>query len=264
MSQVEFDENLARYLERLYSSRDAIRRRAIVRAALGAAPGEHILDVGCGPGFYAPELLEEVGPDGHVVGVDSSPQMLAVATERCAGRDHAEFRQGEATALPVDDAAFDGAVCVQVLEYVADATAALAEIRRALKPGGRIVAWDVDWSTVSWHSSDPDRMRRVLEAWDSHLVHPALPRTLGARLRAAGFDDVGFEGHVFATGELSPETYGGGMTEGIRTYISGQPGLVPADELDAWAADLQQLDHAGEFFFSVTQFCFTATRPRGD
>ena len=64
--------------------------------------------------------------------------------------------------------------------------------------------WDVDWATVSWHSGDPARMRRVLNAWDRHLAHPSLPRTMPTLLRAAGFDEVRLEGHVFATSDLSP------------------------------------------------------------
>ena len=66
------------------------------------------------------ELLEEVGPGGSVVGVDNSPQMLALAARRCEGHDNAEFHEADATALPVEDASVDGALCVQVLEYVPD------------------------------------------------------------------------------------------------------------------------------------------------
>ena len=148
MSQVEFDEKVARSLERLYNASDVLRRRSIVRAAVGTAPGDAILDVGCGPGFYVAELLDETGPSGRVVGVDSSPQMLAIAAKRTEGYANAEFHEGAAVALPVADNAFDRVLCVQVLEYVDDATAALAEMHRALRPGGRVVVWDVDWSTA--------------------------------------------------------------------------------------------------------------------
>jgi arsenite methyltransferase len=63
MSRLAFDEDEARQIEALYRI-DAARRRGLVREALGAQPGERILDVGCGPGFYCAELLDEVGTAG--------------------------------------------------------------------------------------------------------------------------------------------------------------------------------------------------------
>lgn len=137
-----------------------------------------------------------MGAEGSVVGVDGSPQMLAVAARRCEKHDNVSLHEADATSLPVDDGSFDAAVCVQVLEYVQDATAALAEMHRAVRRGGRLVVWDVDWATVSLYSSDPGRTERVLRAWDGHLAHPSLPQTLTARLRSVGFDNVRVEGHT--------------------------------------------------------------------
>ncbi len=85
MGQLEFDEKLGEELEFLYNTRDVLRRRKLVREALAAQDGERILDAGCGPGFYVAELLEDVGPNGSVVGIDRSPQMLALATRRVGG-----------------------------------------------------------------------------------------------------------------------------------------------------------------------------------
>jgi ubiquinone/menaquinone biosynthesis C-methylase UbiE len=259
MSQIAFDERIANRLEALYRTRDVLRRRQLVRDALQCAPEQRVIDVGCGPGFYAAELLEQVGPEGCVVGIDASAPMLAVAARRCEGRGRAEFHEAPATALPVESGSFDRALSVQVLEYVADVPAALAEIHRVLRPGGRAVVWDVDWSTLSWYSSDPDRMARVLRAWDRHLVHPALPRTLTAALRAAGFADVRAEPHVFATTALDPETYGGNALSLVENYVAGldDASTVMAKE---WAAEQRDLGARGEYFFAVTQFCFTAAR----
>ena len=172
MSQLEFNEQLAAQMEVVYSRRDLLRRRALVHEALGATPGERVLDAGCGPGFYVSEILERVGPEGTVVGVDTSPPMLALAAKRCEGHSNVGFSEGDVTALPVADADFDRALSVQVLEYVDDIPAALGELLRVLRPGGRVLIWDVDWSTVSWHSDDPQRMERFLRAWDDHLADP--------------------------------------------------------------------------------------------
>ena len=260
MSQFTVDERAVAELEVLYRSRDVVRRRALVLDALAPAAGETILDVGCGPGFYVAAAAEAVGPGGSVTGVDRSPDMLAAAARRVEGHPHVTLLEGDALKLPVPDAAFDAALSVQVMEYVEDATAALAEIRRTLRPGGRVLIWDVDWGTVSWHSADQDRMARVLQAWDAHLVHPSLPRTLGTRLRAAGFADVEAAGHVFSTDELSEETYGGYMTRLIEGFTARHPEIGP-DVAAAWGAEQRDLAAAGEFFFTCVQFCFTARRP---
>jgi arsenite methyltransferase len=260
VNQLAFDENTARQLESVYRSRDILRRRRLVREALGATAGERILDVGCGPGFYSAELLDEVGPEGSLVAVDGSPQMLAMAAQRCAGHENVDFREGDATALPVEDGDFDRALCVQVLEYVPDVAAALAQILRALRPGGRAVVWDVDWTTVSWHSAEPARMERALRAWDEHLTHPSLPQTLATGMRSAGFADVQMEGHSFATTELSEETYIGGALPLIEDFIAGRDSMG-ADDAAAWAAEQRELAARGEFFFACIQFCFSGTRP---
>jgi arsenite methyltransferase len=259
MSQLEFDDDVAAKLDLLYSSRDVLRRRQLVRAALAAKPGECILDVGCGPGFFVTELLDEVGADGVIVGIDASPQMLAVAARRCEGRPNVRFDQADATSLPVDDASFDAALSVQVLEYVPDIPAALAELHRAVRPGGRVVIWDVDWATVSWYSHDPQRMRRVLRAWDAHLAHPSLPQTLAAQLRSGGFIDVHTEGHSFVSLECTPDTYAGALAPLIKDYVAGRDDVSP-DELRSWAAEQRELGAHGEFFFACMQFCFRGVR----
>jgi arsenite methyltransferase len=257
MSQLVFDEKIVEQLEVVYRSRDVLRRRQLVYDALDAQIGDHVVDVGCGPGFYSRELLDKVGPDGSVTGVDESPQMLAVAKRRSQGFENVRFAEGDATALPVESGRFDRALSVQVLEYVTDVARALAEMHRALRPGGRVVIWDVDWATLSWHSEDPDRMARVLKAWDDHLADPYLPRTLAASLRAAGFEDVKMEGHGFVTAELSQETYGGALLPVIERYVREQGSA----DVDAWADEQRALGKRGEFYFACMQFCFSGAKP---
>ena len=260
MSQVEFDAQVAARIESLYRIGDAVRRRRIVRETLGVASGERILDVGCGPGFYCSELAEDVGPSGSVVGVDSSAPMLELASRRCAAQAVVELRLGEVVSLPVDDDSFDAALCVQVLEYVADPSVALAEMHRALRPGGRVVVWDVDWATVSLHALDTALSEAVLRAWDQHLTHPSLPRTLAARMRSVGFEQVRMHAHPFTTSELDPETYGAAMLPFIGEFVVGRDEIT-GEDAQRWIHEQQQLGARGEFYFAITQLCFTATKP---
>jgi arsenite methyltransferase len=259
VSQLEFDENTARALEVIYGTRDVLRRRGLVQDALAAAPGERLLDVGCGPGFYVAELLERVGADGHVSGVDTSAPMLAIAAQRVGGHDNVELLEAPATSLPFDAGSFDGAISVQVLEYVDDVALALAELHRVLRPGGRLVVWDVDWETVSMHSADPQRMQRVLEAWDRHLVHRSLPKTLAGSLREAGFTDISLVGHSFTTGEFTHEAYGGSLIAVIEHYLTGLEGF-PDDDRSGWADEQRALGEQGEFYFACIQVCVSAVR----
>ena len=260
MSQLVFDEDAARAIEAMYFIGDAVRRRAIVRERLGAQPGERIVDIGCGPGFYCAELAEEVGPSGSIVGVDESAAMLALAERRCAQFANVELVEGEATAVPVADASCDAAISVQVQEYVPDIGASLAEILRVLKPGGRVLIWDIDWATVSI-SGDTDRNARVMAAWDEHLANPSLPRTLTRELRAAGFEDIELSAHGFAANEFNPDKYyGPTLVPFIGTFVSGRQG-ISADEAEAWVAEQRALGQRGEFYFALIQSCFTARKP---
>jgi len=84
-----------------------------------------------------------------VAGVEVRADMLAGAAQRAEGHDNVEYYKADATALPVAAASFDRALSVQVLEYVEDVSGAFGEMRRALRPGGRMLVWDVDWTTVS-------------------------------------------------------------------------------------------------------------------
>jgi SAM-dependent methyltransferase len=186
--------------------------------------------------------------------------MLAAARHRTEGLANLTFLEGDVTALPVDDDAFDAALCVQVLEYVPDTAAALAELRRALVPGGRLVVWDVDWCTTSLSTRDDARTRRVLDAWDGHLAHPTLPRILPSRLRDAGFEDVRLDAHAFATDRFAPETYLGTIVALVESYVGGL-GDDAADDVRGWVADLRDLDEQGAFYAAVTQVRVAARRP---
>lgn len=142
-------------------------------------PGERILDVACGTGVVMRSVVPLVGPNGRVVGVDSSPAMLAVARTRAPSEAPIEWYEVSAEALPLSDAAFDLVLCRQGLQFFADKLGATREMRRVLAPGGR-VALSV-WQTLAYNPCLADDERNL----PSVETHPALQRLRRARFNAA-------------------------------------------------------------------------------
>jgi trans-aconitate 2-methyltransferase len=99
---------------------------------------ETVLDLGCGTGRVSAQLLERLGPDGHVIGVDGSAAMVAEA-QRLLGGPRATFRQADLLELTVDPPA-DAAVSSATFHWIADHDALFAHVRAALKPGAPFVA----------------------------------------------------------------------------------------------------------------------------
>jgi arsenite methyltransferase len=253
---LEFDEQTARQVESAYTTPDVVEQRRAFRAAIGLEPGERVLDIGSGPGFLAAEMAEEVGPEGRVVGVDPSETMLAMARARAPGAT-TEFRSGDALALPFPDESFDVAVSTQVYEYVEDVATALAEARRVLRPGGRLLILDTDWDSIVWHSSDPQRMRRVLEAWNEHLADPYLPRRLPGLLAAAGLELRTCSVIPLLNRTCDRNAFSCRMVDVIAGFVPGR-GAVSEAETTAWAEDLRGM--GADYFFSLNRYVFAATR----
>jgi demethylmenaquinone methyltransferase / 2-methoxy-6-polyprenyl-1,4-benzoquinol methylase len=126
-------ETYDRYARLLSLGQDP-RWRSFLVSRIRAAPQDTILDVACGTGAVMLELLRRYGC--HVVGVDQSEEMLAVARRRL-GAD-IDLRSARAETLPFDDRAFDGLTFTYLLRYVDDPEATMRELARVVRPGGRI------------------------------------------------------------------------------------------------------------------------------
>jgi len=258
-SGLKFDKQTAERLIAVYVTPDVVAQRQQIIEILHPQVGERLLDVGSGPGFLASAVGEAVGASGEVCGVDISEPLLAIAAAHCAGQPWVNFRRGDATKLPFPENHFDAAVVTQVLEYVGDVPAALSELHRVLRPGGRVLVLDTDWDSIVWHTTNRERMNRVLAAWDEHLIDPYLPRTLALKLREAGFRVEAPQVVPLLNPVFDPETYSNRMIDIIAPFVSGRRGIVP-EEAQAWAQELRELGERGSYFFSLNRYLFSGRK----
>jgi SAM-dependent methyltransferase len=121
--------------------------------------GERVVDVGSGAGFDTFVAAHHVGPQGYVVGVDMTEEMLTKsrATTELLGHSHVEFRHGLAEDLPVEDAWADVVISNGVINLCSDKRAAFDEIHRVLKPGGILQFADI----ANGRTVPPEAMRDV-------------------------------------------------------------------------------------------------------
>lgn len=177
----EYARDAAGYDARWAAYLDRTTRAVLDR--LDARAGERILDVGCGTGL----LLERLGratPAARLTGVDPVPEMLALARRRLAV-SAADLSEAAAERLPFGDGSFDAVVSASVFHYVRQPEAALSEMRRVLRPGGRLVLtdWSGDFLTCRLIGVYLRSRRRAL-----HRIYP--DAELRRLLTGAGFADV--------------------------------------------------------------------------
>ena len=119
--------------------------RGRLRTVLDPRPGERVLEVGPGTGYYTLDLAAWVGADGRVDIFDIQQEMLDHTLRRASahGVENVHATRGDARSLPYPDATFDAACLVAVLGEIPDQDAALGELRRVIAPGGRLVVGEL-------------------------------------------------------------------------------------------------------------------------
>jgi arsenite methyltransferase len=159
-------------------------------ALLALEPGDTVLDLGSGGGIDVLLSARRVGSTGKVYGLDMTDEMLALAREnqRKAGATNVEFLKGTIEAIPLPDSSVDVIISNCVINLSSDKDAVLREAFRVLKPGGRFAVSDV---VVRGHV--PADIRRSVELWVGCIAGALEEQEYGAKLRAAGFEDVDVE-----------------------------------------------------------------------
>ena len=243
-----------------------IALRAFETEHLALGSGQRALDVGCGRGEVACQMAARVGSSGQVVGVDASEAMLADARQRArvAGVE-VDFRLGDALALDEPDGSFDAVRAERVVQWIPDGEAAVAELVRILRPGGRLSLIDTDWRTLAIDLPDHDAAAAVSRGM---LAIRGLPATAGGRLvnlcRGAGLDDVAVlpQTHVWTAWDPDTEEAPSGFfpLEGVVEQFVEAGGLTP-EQGTTFFEQMRAAGRDGRFFMSLTMFAVAARKP---
>jgi ubiquinone/menaquinone biosynthesis C-methylase UbiE len=234
-ADAEQARDLAARLERRAKAEDEVAARETYLGLLDIATGERVLDVGCGSGAVTREIARRVGSRGLAVGVDPSPALLAVARELAqeAGfADRVEFCEGTALRFPFPDRSFDAVVCVTVLSHVPRGEAAIPELVRVLRSGGRLGVFDLDTDMTAFTHSDRALTRRIVAAAsDAAAVNGWLVRELPGLFQRAGIVDVRARG--FFPLETDLQSFYANMAERCAE-VAVKVGAITESERSAW------------------------------
>jgi SAM-dependent methyltransferase len=205
-------------------------------------------------------LAPNLQPGGQIVGVDISPEMTTEAQKYALadGIDRGiSFETYMADSLPYPEASFDGAIAARLLLHSTDPDAVICEMKRVLKPGGRIVLMDWDFDTVTVDHPDRDLTRQLLH-WrnDHHGGDNWSGRQLWRRMRAAGLQNL--SAHPWVSVAHAEED---GLTQSLwrAAQVACEAGVISPVEQEVWVNELKNRLRAGTFFASIVYFIVKGT-----
>ena len=239
-------DGLVLYLDWMAQVLDRYKRRII--ELLDVAPGDRVLDIGCGAGHDLGELATR---NTNPVGVDTSSRMLSASRERLRGRDTplVLLAQADGAALPFGAACFAAVRIERVLQHAADPWHILAESRRVLRPGGRLVVFEPDWSTMGIDSDDPARSAAVVRGAMLRVRQPRIGLQLRRGLVDAGFGDVTCEPDVGSATSLDRLRWAFNVDQAVERAVA--TGLLGRRDADEWCDEMARRSESGRFWATL-------------
>jgi SAM-dependent methyltransferase len=244
---MDFAGDIGLYQRRVAECPGGIAQRLAVLQSLTLEIGHAAVDVGCGGGHLVREMANSVGDGGRAVGLDISDEQVKSANEYCSGLEAAQCLVGDAKDMNFEDASFDRLASIRTLEYIDDVPAALAEIRRVLRPGGVAALVSVLWDQFRFHGPEPDLNEKILEAFRGHCPHQALPMQLPKMLVSSGFVGAVQKPVALFERSLNENCYGFWVSKLVAGFAMNAG--VLKEDAELWLEQLQQAGHDRRFGF---------------
>ncbi|MBV1932816.1 MAG: methyltransferase domain-containing protein [Porticoccaceae bacterium] len=226
-------------------------------AAAEIGDGHSTVDYGCGPGGLTLELARRVGAKGHVHGVDLNETFVAQAREALDKAGYADSSTIHHIAddhVPLRDASADRLVCKNVLEYVSDYSAVMAEFYRVIKPGGIAQLIDSDWGMIAVEPLGQEKLQELLSFAQCAYNTPTIGRVLYSEMKQAGFSNVRVK--IIASADTK-----GRLLPVLNNFIGyAKVGGMAADRADALLEEIKASINAGIFMMVLPQFIVTGIK----
>lgn len=226
----------------------------------GLRADHHLLDLGCGPGYFAAWAARERVPRGRVTGVDVDPVLLEAARGQVPGGD---FRLGSTARIPLPDASVDFSYARFLFQHLDQPGAAVAEMRRVTRPGGVVAIVDTDDGALLTHPA-PEGFDELLRASLAAQAARGGDRHVGRKLKAL-LADAGLEApcvrvYPFTTEEVGAQAFVA-VTLGFKVGVLGPP-WITEDALRRVAASMRLASADPRFFGQALGYAAWARVPR--
>jgi ubiquinone/menaquinone biosynthesis C-methylase UbiE len=219
--------------------------------------GQRVLEAGCGSGDDVCAIARRVGSSGRVLGLDAAPLVVAEAQRRAQGRNlPVEFRVGDAFVLDLPDASFDRCRAERLLMHAdGEPGAIVAELIRVLRPGGRLVAFDLDWDTLVIDGAERELTRRIVRSYSDAVPNGTVGRALPRLLRDGGLVGVTTIPHAI---EIPFDFFGWILSGHLDSALAA--GLFAPEELIGWWDAIDHAHGQGHFFAAILGFLVAGTK----
>ena len=247
--QIE-DDRFARYEKMFVWSEEQLK----LLEPADIQSGHNVLDLGCGPGSLSFGISGLVGETGMVHGVDINERFVSFSQEKYKDRKNISFQKIEDHQLPFESDSFDRVVCKNVLEYVPDLTLSLAEVKRVLKPSGKLHVIDSDWGFVIVEPWPKETIVDFFEAAAPAFREPQIGRKLMGEMKKVGFQNVS----VVIVPFVDQSGSGLNVLNNMASYIENFE-TMPSERVRELIDQAEKSVEQGTFLFCLPQFLVTAS-----